>query len=270
MKKLGIIYVTSRGTARIGSYMGQELDDSDREVAAVKAAGAVPFECGSEIPDAPARGPFATFTPRRTEMTAAGPRSRPDGHMGRRAMRLADAFDVMNEQAARRHPSVVARARREWERGPRDREFRAPAFVPPFTIGQIEMGREYAALVERCAASGVKCASLEALRGAASNGGDREVAVLRDFQMLRVLRARIGDGLAKEVRRIRPGKDRRRAIRTRDLVDRVCVGGQSLVDVLTANGWADDQKARTALRADLCAALDRMRGYDLVRVKDHP
>jgi hypothetical protein len=82
---------------------------------------------------------------------------------------------------------------------------------------------------------------------------------------LRVLQRRIGDGLAKEVRRVRPGGRKRVAIRDRDLVDRVCLGGQTMSDVLEGCGWGDNQNTREALRASLCKALDRMRGFDLVR-----
>jgi len=235
---------------------GYEADRLD----AIRAAAAVPAECGPMIPDAPARGAFATFTPRRTDMTASGPRTRSDGYMGRRAMRVADAFDVMTEQAARRHAQAIAKA----ESVGAD----VPIFRPPFSVGQVEIGREYATLVERCAASGVKCSSLETLRVAASGGGDREAAMLRDFQRLRVLQRRIGDGLAKEVRRVRPGGRKRTAIRDRDLVDRVCLGGQTLTDVLERCGWGAKGESRDALRRSLCAALDRMRGYGLDRPID--
>lgn len=265
-----MIWVDPAGRARLdcpwpGDAAAPRKANARAAYSSVLSAAAVPFECGSDIVAAPARGGTKVFTPRAVTMTASGPRSRPDGYAGRRAMQMADAFDVMTEQAQRRHAAVVARAKREWEKGPRGKEFRAPAFVPPFTVGQVEIGREYASLVERCAASGVKCASLEVLRSAASGGGDREAAIFRDFQRLRVLRHRIGGGLAKEVRRIRPGATTRRAIRALELVDRVCVGGQSLQQVLDGCGWSKDQKATEALRASLCSALDRMRGYDLAR-----
>ncbi|WP_156954642.1 hypothetical protein [Pseudooceanicola nanhaiensis] len=280
-----MIWVDPAGRARLdcpwpGDAAASRKANARAAYASVMSGAAVPFECGSDIVAAPARGGTKVFTPRAVTMTASGPRSRPDGYAGRRAMQMADAFDVMTEQAQRRHAAVVAKARREWEKGLRDKEFRAPPFVPPFTVGQVVIGREYAALVERCAASGVKCASLEALRSAASGGGDREVAILRDFQRLRVFERRIGNGLAKEVRRLRPGKPKssteaaakralierqRKAILAQTLVDSVCVGEMSLTEVLEAHGWASDHKARSALRHALCSALDRMRGFDLAR-----
>ncbi|MGI3169998.1 hypothetical protein ACRARG_12635 [Pseudooceanicola sp. C21-150M6] len=268
------IYVNRLGSARIGSICDADLRlaEETARLAAIRDAAMIPDECGPRIIAAPARGAYRTFVPRRSEMTAAGPRSRHDGYMGLRALRQADAFDVMTEQAQRRH---AAEAKRREKRGEK-----AVAFVPPYSIGQVEIGREYAALVERCAGSGVKCASLETLRAQSAGGGDREAAIFRDFQRLRYFERRIGDGLAKAVRRIRPGKTRtkaeaeakaqlierqRRAIRDQVLVDSVCVGGMTLTQVLEAHGWGDNKNVRAALRAALCAALDRMRGFDLAR-----
>lgn len=219
----------------------------------LRTSSAAPDDCGPEMIAAPARGAMLAFTPRRTEMTAAGPRQRHDGYMMRRAARVGDAFDVMTDQAKRAH------SRKGNDAGP---------FQPPFTIGQVEIAREYATLTERCNASGVKCASLEALRAAASGGGDREVAILRDFQRLRAFHRRIGDGVAKEVRRVRPGVDKRRAIRARYLVDAVCLGGMTLDWVLRDCKWPRNGQSRASLRAALCGALDRMQGYDLARPQD--
>ncbi|ETX26408.1 hypothetical protein RISW2_06085, partial [Roseivivax isoporae LMG 25204] len=102
-------------------------------------------------------------------------------------------------------------------------------------------------------------------QGAGGGGrpGDREAAIFRDIERLRVLRRRIGDGLAKEVRHIRPG-GRRRAIRLRDLVDQVCCADRTLTDVLRGHGWGVDAKCRDGLRRALCGALDRMQGFGLV------
>jgi hypothetical protein len=106
---------------------------------------------------------------------------------------------------------------------------------------------------------------LEAVSG--SGGGDREVAILRDIGQLRALHARIGNGLAQEVRRIRPNGAKRKPIYVRRLVDMVCLGDEALDDVLRFHRWTLNQKAREGLRVALCAALERMQGYDLAKVR---
>jgi len=218
-----------------------------------------PRECGPAMPVAPARGPMMSFMPRKVVKTDAGNYvTRRDGHEGRYAARSADGFDLMERQARKVHQREMGRAR---SRGRPE-----TAFVAPLTPGQVEIGRVYAQLTERCLASGVKCASLEALRQAASSGGDREVAIFRDFQRLRAFHARIGDGLAKDVRRIRPDGEKRTAIRVRTLVDQVCLGGLTIHQVLTDHGWGTkNDTPRKALLDALRAALDRMQGYDLAR-----
>jgi hypothetical protein len=205
-----------------------------------------PESCGPEIPVAPGRGPMVRFTPREVVRTDAGNYvSRKSGYLGRDAARVADAFDRMELQARRAH------------RGDGD-------FVPLFSPGQIAAGRDYAALTEKVDCSGLKCSSLEAQRVSSSGGGDREEAVLADIQRLRALQARIGNGLAKELRRFRPS-DKRRAIFVRALVDQVCLGDKTLGQVLEAHGWGSNQKSREAIAAALSGALDRMQGYDLVQ-----
>ncbi|ETX26437.1 hypothetical protein RISW2_03775, partial [Roseivivax isoporae LMG 25204] len=174
--------------------------------------------------------------------------------------RIGDAFDRM--EAAARKAHVQANARRK-------REGKDPLpFVPPFSIGQQEMGREYARLVERCEAAGVKCSSLETVGGGGGDADAREAAIIHDLQRLRLLRRRVGDGLAREVRRHRPSATggKRTAIRISCLVDAVCLGDMSLDDVFSKYGWGKvDAKMRGELRSALCGALDRMRGFDLAR-----
>lgn len=272
-----IIYVNHIGTARIGAIC--DVDSRLREEAVrierIKMRAAPPLACGGDIIAAPGRGPMVQFQPRRVEMTPSGPRSRHDGYEMRSGARVADSFDLMTLNSRRAHEYRCSAARAKGKA--------LPVFRPPFTIGQVSIGREYAALAERCSSAGVKCASLEALRQASSGGGDREEAILSDFRRLRYFEGRIGNGLAKAVRRIRPGRpmtqdeakakqdlvDRqRRAIFDQALVDGVCIGGMSLTDVLKAHGWGDNKKSRDALRAALCAALDRMQGFSLVGAQD--
>ncbi|MCA0848324.1 hypothetical protein [Salipiger thiooxidans] len=279
---MSVVYVDSRGGAWVGRTAEAvaagrtaldlglcRIAESDAACRDILARATPPSRCSSAIPVAPARQTVIAEVPRRAVMTEAGPRvRRDDDGMGDRA-RLGDAFDVMDDQARRRHKGVVAKA---WQvhlercaeaavAGKREPVWREPRYVPPFTSGQIAVGRDYAALTERCNASGLKCSSLEALRASASGGGDRETAVLRDMSRLRAFHHRIGHGLAKEVRRIRPAGAKRSAIRARTLVDQVCLGGSTLTAVLEHHGWGVKGESVEALRRSLVAALDRMQGY---------
>lgn len=235
-----VVIVTPDGTA---SFQALQV-----RLDAIKTAAAVPVECGDAIPIAPARGPMVRFTPREARLSdCGGVVVWKSGEDGRDAARVADAFDNMEREAVKYH---------------RRRGDDAVRYVPLFSSGQIAAGRDYAMLVERVSASGVKCSSIEAQSGSGGgSGGGREEAMLADFQRLRALQYRIGNGLAKEVRRIRPGGRKRRAIFARRLVDLVCLDGASIKNVLDRHGWAVDHKSRKALRQSLCAALDRMQGY---------
>lgn len=232
--------------------MSRMQAETDRLRRMIEAA-TPPVQCGGEMPVAPARGPMLRFTPRETVSTpTGGVVSRRSGWLGRDAARVADVFDLMVAQALKAHQRQTGGVE---------------GFVAPFNAGQISAARDYAALSERCAASGITCSSLEVLaqRGA-SGGGDREAAMLRDFQRLRALHSRIGEGLARELRPVRPsqrGAGKGQAIRVRRLVDLVCLGGKSLSAVLELHGWVPSSAGRDGLRRALCGALDRMQGYDL-------
>ena len=224
----------------------------------IKVRAAPPERCGPKMHAAPARGAMLAFMPVETGRTEAGNfATRNAGYMGRHAARVADAFDVMTRAAVKAHAATAQRAEAQGKPAPR--------FVPPFTKGQVAIARDYAALSERVAASGVKCSSVEALGASGGGNGNREEAMLADMQRLRVFHRRIGEGLAKEVRRIRPGGAKRHAIRVRALVDLVCIGGCTFSEVLERHGWAKDRIAINGVRAALCAALDRMQGFDLDR-----
>jgi hypothetical protein len=264
-----VFYVTPLATV-----LTRLPDDWRLPIAAVLRRAQPPVACGCDIPVAPARGPMQAFVPREMVVTDAGNLvSRRSGYMGRDGARVADAFDLMTMNALKAHPKTIAaarvvhgrRAQDQSAKGVQPRPFVEPDFVPPFTHGQVAAARDYAALSERCASSGLSCSSLETIK-VGSSGGDREAAVFRDFARLRSLQRRIGDGLAKEVRRYRPSATggRRSAIRVRTLVDQVCLGGLTLDEVLRANGWGKcDGRVRADLRSALCGALDRMQGYDL-------
>lgn len=217
--------------------------EADR-IAAVRRSGSVPESVGPEIPVAPARGPVQAV-----EMQTHYPKgdgkfeSKPAGFQGRKTLRVADVFDVMAVAAVR--------AKR-------------PA---PFETGQVAMGRFYRDLVEKHASAGVRCSSLEAqARASGGKGGEFIEAVLRDRQQIEVLRRRIGNGIALEVRKVRPSQRASRGlISDRRLVDAVCIEDMTLSAVLRSHGWARDGQRPNgghikALRMALRAALDRMAG----------
>lgn len=263
-----VVYVDTNGVGRCST-----AKEEAARIAAIKARAQPPASVGPDIIAAPARGPMQVFVPREMVVTEAGNLvARRSGYMGRDGARVADAFDLMTMNALKAHPKAIAAARRVYEervkslpKGQPAKPFVAPDFVPPFTHGQVAAARDYAALTERCQASGVSCASLDAV-GRSCGGGDREAAILRDFDRLRSLHRRIGGGLAKDVRRHRPSVTggRRSAIRVRVLVDMVCLGNMTLDQVLRRHGWTSkNETVRADLRKALCAALDRMQGYDL-------
>jgi len=236
------IWVSMNARQRVGAWeaMGArdrrmiELSDA---LATVRALGLVPRECGPAIINAPARGRLIPFMPVEVRKDAKGSDQRVEvGYRGRHAARVGDVWDLMEDQARRSGGGFL------------------------FDAGQVAAGRDYAALMERCNSSGLSGTSLEVLSGKAGAGSVSE-AVHHDMERLRDLRLRIGPGLALEVRRVRPSvRGKRVALRHVDLVDMVCVGQMSVVDVLLRSGWAKYGDAVRALRRELCASLDRMRG----------
>lgn len=221
--------------------------------AAMIASATPPEICGPDMPISPARGAFAVFQPRRLA-SASGGMSVADGYRGtgedrpRWALRDADVFDRMEADARRRHE--------------RSSEPDAP-FVPPLSPGQVAMGRLYRDLVEDHDGKGMKCGSLEGSRGGGGSGAFIDTFVAQGIAIEKI-RARIGHGVAMEVRRVRPsrrGSAAKGIIMDRALVDMVCLGDKSLSDVLAGHGWAKQTKHLASLRAALCAALDRMQGY---------
>lgn len=172
------------------------MAESDRR-AAMLAAATPPEACGPDMPVAPARGAFATFQPLRILPGSAGT-AVPDGYRGhgearhRDALRRADVFDRMLEDARRRH----------------DRAGDDAAFAAPLSPGQVAMGRIYRDLVEDHDGKGVRCASLEAAPGGGGQGSFIDTFVAQGIAIERI-RARIGPGAALAVRRIRPRRGAR-------------------------------------------------------------
>lgn len=240
---------------RVEEQLDRQLRDDERSVierltpgttveeaigmSRVHLRAATPFECGPEVTAAPARGPMKVTTPRRL----VGNASVRDGYLGRKRMEEADVFDAMMKDA-------------------RDRAERQGAeFVPPFTPGQIAMGRHYRALVERHDAGGMKCSALDAQRGDGAGGGFMDAFMDEGREIARI-HARIGEGQAMALRRIRPSsRGSRRAITDRALIDMVCLSGMTLSEVLRAHGWAKSATVLEKCRTAICGTLDRMQGY---------
>lgn len=224
-------------------------------VRAAMAAAAPPPVCGPEIPAAPARGAFQVWTPTQVKPGTAGTLE-PAGYRApgeaafRKAIRVADIWDVMEEQARRDH----------------SRRHPGQPFQPPFTQGQIAIARRYRDLFERHEGGGVRCASLEtrtAARPGGGGGGEFIDAFVAEGLELARLRARIGPGASLMVRRVRPSRRGRPAasvITDRALVQMVCVGQAALSEVLEAHGWSVQSPPRRMLRQALAACLDRMQG----------
>lgn len=200
----------------------------------VRDRGAVAECFGTEIPEAPARGPvkavdFVRVYPRGADDWEV----KPAGFQGRRTMQVVDAFDVMEARARKRL----------------------------FTDGQKAVGRAYGALFERHAAAGMRCTSIETRTDRTTTGGGEFIdAVLQDARQLALWERRVGRGVALEVRRVRPGSAARSVLPDLHLVRAVCVAGQTISKVLDAGGWPKNGRMVEAARMALCAALDRMAG----------
>jgi len=245
-------------------------DEEAARIAEVKAMGHVPKEVGPMVPEAPARGPVRMFDA--TKLYPKGEadyEAKPAGWKGRKTLQRADVFDVMLHKAKAAHTRAVAKARNA---GKPEEEW--PVFVPPLSFGQMSMGRFYRDLTEKHTCAGVKCSSLESLsQSGGGTGGEFMDAVLRDRMRLDALHRRIGSGIAKEVRRIRPSETGSRAtIMDRRLVDMVCLEDQNISDVLRAHGWVKDGQAAQskhikALRVALSKALNRMMGPRFMGIK---
>lgn len=215
------------------SALGEARLVSERERMDQILARATPPETVAEIiPVAPARGAAMAETPADC----------PDGP---KRIRVADAFSIME-----------VRARAGFKGDPAE-------FVPPFTPGQIQCARDYAALTERVAASGLKCSSPETLAdGSGPKGLTVSEAVARDIRRLRAFHARIGNGVVRD--KVRPSKGGVSGVRLRYFVDQVCLSEMTVGKFLKANGYPANKRVSALFRSELGAALDRMRGYDVV------
>jgi len=212
-----------------------------KRIAKAHKAGRVPAECGPEIPEAPARGEAVAFNPARLVAVGNEGYQRVErGYKGRSALQVLDALQKMNRAMAKRR-------------------------VIGFTEREMKAASAYVELTERHAAGGLKCSSAFQSTGGGGGGHGRDTMdrLLAMRRKLDECHRAIGSGIAKEVRRIRPSKRGaagvvKRSIFDRDLVDRVCCGGDSLTTVLRDHGWGDSKENIKAVYHALRAALERL------------
>jgi len=213
------------------------MTEADR-VAIVKAAAARPPNASPAIPEAPARGPVDTFEPLETVTGADGaPVVRRSAPRNALPVKVRDAFDRM----------AVACA--------------AHGKPHPLSPGQIAMGRHYALLIERHAGGGVRGSSMETVSGGAGGSSGYIDARIAQGRAIDTLTARIGPGIAKAIRRVRPSTaGTKRLITDLDLVRHVCIAGRTPSEVLAHFGWTYNSRICQDLTEALGAALDRMQG----------
>jgi hypothetical protein len=230
-----------RGIALDPRYGGRLALEAGR-IAGIKAQ-ATPPPAMSAAPMAPARGPqqlVPSFT-----VSSGGMRRIEGAH-----------WQGLSPLAA-----AVAQARLRHE-GQTERRGTDAPFVPPYNPAQVAVAEDYAALVEWREGSAMRCASLEAGRNTGSAGGGLFIdAYIQQGRWLAQLQARIGTGVAMDIRRHMDRGNARRTITVRAVVDMVLIGDRDLSAVLVAFGWQANGQNRKALRLQLVGALDRMQGY---------
>jgi hypothetical protein len=201
-----------------------------------------PVSASPHIVAAPARGVARVAPQFVTVMTDAGPRQRRDTAEGFHPVACVDAFDRMALRARGRGDGAAL-----------------------FTVAQVEAGRAYAALAERVAAEGVRCASGEAMGKASGRGGGRDWidGVIARSDRLRRMQAAIPVAVVLAPSGAMAHGDRaqgQRVLRVREVVDAVCLQGRVLTDVLRRAGWPVQTRHRDVLMAGLQQGLDALYG----------
>ena len=217
------------------------LHDERERLAALIARSHPAEGCGPAIPVAPARDPQRSVTPHvmmPDPKDKSGWKVEETGWRGFKAAQAMDIFDTLALKAAKRN------------------------VAPPFTKGQVNTARLYRDLVERHDAGGMKLASLEGrVASRSGKGGDFMEAFLAEGEAIRRMQRAIGNGVAMQVRRVRPsarGGKSARNIRDRDLIDAICLHGKSFRQVLEAHGWTDSARNSSVLMSALAVVLDRL------------
>ena len=214
--------------------------ERERNSLAVMIARATPPESVSPmIPIAPARGPAVVAPQFETAIVEGKTVQTATTFEGAHPVRVADVFDLMRLQARKRGGGSTLSREQEG------------------------IGRDYAALVERCASAGVKGSSFEPTISGGGGAGGYSEAVLQDFADLRAMRLRIGSGAALVAVNARAHADRARVgVKVQYLVDQVCLADWPLSRVLVRCGWSASSRNIAALRKVLAETLDRMGGVE--------
>ncbi|MGR3452892.1 hypothetical protein [Pseudooceanicola sp.] len=210
-------------------------------VAEMKARAEIPAECGPMMRRGPANGAFRVFTPLAFYPDGEdGWTAKDAGYLGRKAIANADIFDRMFAQAARRKAKSA-----------------------PLTQVQVAVARHYRDLTERHATAGLSCSSFEGRSGGGTDATAFMDALLSDRLRLDLLHVRIeGEREKEEHLAMSPTRasETRMTIRSRRLVESICIGDQSIDAVLKAHGWPVNARYyRQAMNA-FRQILDRMSG----------
>lgn len=213
---------------------GLDRMEAESRVLAKMRADACPPVDMRAAPVAPARGAMQLVP--EYDLQTGGTRRRVSAHW--RAVCLLTA---MNADATARHA---------------DRAPDAP-LVLPFSPAHLETAAKYRALVEWRDGSCIKGQTFDATRAGGGEGFlDR---FIDKGQALARAQAAIGDAVALSPRRHMDRGNIRAPVSDRAVVDKAVLAGIGLGAILESYGWQNDGRNRKALRASLCAALDRVR-----------
>lgn len=234
---LRMLDIKRAGLRAVARWLRVDLpaDTESGRLAAIRARSVAPASCGPEIPVAPARGRLVAVQPVEMRRVADGYEPQHVGWAGRDAARASDVWDRMADQARRA--------------GGHD----------PFTRVQKGVARDYAALVERHSAVGLKGRSIETMMGGRGGGGaGRDVMdlILDEGRRIAAMEQAAGPVMALVVQR--QGKGQRAGIPVLVLVRSVCLDGMTVSEVLRRHGWSTYGDVRAMAQQALADALDRM------------
>lgn len=230
------------------------LEISERAVAEMKAGAMPPAEM-SVAPVAPARGVHQLAAD--WEVLPGGTRRQTGVHWitpTRLDVENHYARDRFGDRAAERAEERAGRRGRLATDAEREIEMRK---VEAFSPSQVAMARRYAELVEKKAASGIKCGRLEGGSGG-GGGGIYTEAFMDTVRELDRLEAAIGTGVALSPRRHMDRDNARRPITVRAAVDMLVLEQRTISAILKRHGWEPKGANRKLVRDAIRGALDRM------------